>query len=106
MRAAASSIHVEPIDRIFAALGHPIRRRIMALLASAGERSITDLAAPFDVSLMTISKHVKVLREAGVLDVERAGRTRWCRVNFATLRYARDWLDHQREVSERILGEG
>ena len=95
----------EPIDRIFDALGHPIRRKIVAHLASSGQASITDLAAPFDVSLMAISKHVKVLREAAVLTVEREGRTRWCSVNFEALRFAREWLDHNERVS-RELGSG
>ncbi|MGH7469187.1 MAG: ArsR/SmtB family transcription factor [Longimicrobiales bacterium] len=103
MRISSPRISAEPIDRIFSALGHPIRRRIVVHLATAGESTISDLAAPFAVSLMTISKHVRVLRAAGVLDVEKAGRIRWCRVNFATLRYAWDWLDHNREVAERLF---
>jgi DNA-binding transcriptional ArsR family regulator len=77
----------------------------VAHLASSGQASITDLAAPFDVSLMAISKHVKVLREAAVLTVEHDGRTRWCSVNFEALRFAREWLDHNERVS-RELGSG
>ena len=92
----------EPIDRVLAALGHPIRRRIVMRLATGGEASITDLAAPFDVSLMAISKHVKVLRAAGVVEVQREGRTHWCRANYQTLQYARDWLDHHGLAAARM----
>lgn len=94
----------EPIDQIMAALGHPIRRRIVMRLASGGEASIGDLAVPFEVTLMAISKHVKVLREAGVVDVDKEGRTHWCRVNFQALQDARDWLDHHGMVGAQLRG--
>ena len=74
----------------------------MAHLASAGESSITDLAAPFDVTLMAISKHVRVLVEAGIVEIEREGRVHWCRVREEALRSARDWLDHHGLVAERF----
>jgi DNA-binding transcriptional ArsR family regulator len=82
----------EAIDRVFAALGHPIRRQIVAQLAATGDTCITDLAAPFQVSLMAVSKHVRILSEAGLVVVEREGRMHWCRANPDTLRLARDWL--------------
>jgi len=94
MGLASPRKQAEPIDRILAALAHPIRRRIVMRLASGGEASITDLAAPFGVSLMAISKHLKVLRASGVVIVEREGRTHWCRLNHQALKNARDWLDH------------
>lgn len=87
---------------IFDALGHPIRRKIVEHLATSGASSITDLAAPFDVSIMAISKHVKVLREAMVVTVERDGRTSWCSVNFEALRFARQWLDFNERVSRQL----
>ena len=89
----------EPIDRIFSAIGHPIRRKIVAFLAASGASSITDLAAPFDVSLMAISKHVRVLTEAGVIQVEKEGRTHWCTLNPEIMRQAGDWLDYQQSVA-------
>ena len=89
----------EPIDLLFSALGHPIRRKIVAHLAGYGATSISDLAEPFDVSLMAISKHVKVLSESGVIVIEKEGRTHWCTLNFEVLRQARDWLDYQYTVA-------
>ena len=74
----------------------------MEHLAASGASSITDLAAPFDVSIMAISKHVRVLREAMVITVERDGRTHWCTVNFEVLRFAREWLDHHERVSREV----
>ena len=82
----------EPIDQIFAALGHPIRRQIVAQLAATGDTCITDLAAPFDVSMMAISKHVRILSEAGLLVVEKEGRMHWCRANPEALRLAKEWI--------------
>src|SRR5688500_14305804 len=90
----------EPIDRIFSALGHPIRRRIVAHLAASGDTSISDLAAPFDVTLMAVSKHVKVLTKAGLVSVQREGRIHWCRVVPEALKLARDWVDHYRVGGE------
>jgi DNA-binding transcriptional ArsR family regulator len=74
----------------------------VAHLASTGQASITDVAAPFDVSLMAISKHVKVLREAMVVTVEREGRTNWCSVNFEALRFAREWLEFNERLSREL----
>jgi DNA-binding transcriptional ArsR family regulator len=82
----------ERIDQIFAALGHPIRRQIVAQLAATGDTCITDLAAPFDVSMMAISKHVRILSEAGLLVVEKEGRMHWCRANPDALGLAKEWL--------------
>ena len=96
------SVDHEPIDLIFDALGHPIRRKIVTHLATTGASSITDLAAPFDVSMMAISKHVKVLRDALVLTVQRDGRTSWCSVNFEALRFAREWLDYNERMARQL----
>ena len=93
------SADAEPIDQLFAALGHPTRRKIVAHLAGYGPTSISELAEPFDVSLMAISKHVKVLSESGVINVEKEGRVHWCSLNFETLKQARDWLDYQYTVA-------
>jgi DNA-binding transcriptional ArsR family regulator len=96
------AIESEPIDRIFSALGHPIRRKIVAQLANSGDSSVTDLAAPFAVTLMAISKHIKVLSEAGVVTVQREGRVHWCRVNPGALRLASEWIAYQEEASVQV----
>jgi DNA-binding transcriptional ArsR family regulator len=95
----------EPIDLIFAALGHPIRRKIVAHLANSGDASVGDLAAPFEVTLMAVSKHIRVLTEAGVVTMQKEGRVHWCRVNQDALRQAVEWLEYQRAASSEVLSD-
>jgi DNA-binding transcriptional ArsR family regulator len=84
------------LDDVFAALADPTRRAIVAHLAS-GEASVSELAKPFDVSLAAVSKHVHVLRQAGLLSQRQEGRQRLCRLVAAPLRDADDWLaDYRR----------
>ena len=87
------------LDATFSALGHTARRAIIARL-STGEQGLSDLAQPFDMSLAAVSKHVRVLADAGLIVVEKRGRTRHCRLNATTMREAADWLNHYREFWE------
>lgn len=75
------------LARMFKALGDPVRLRLLSLVASAanGEACVCDLAAPFALSQPTISHHLKVLREAGLLNCERRGTWVWYRVVPARL---------------------
>ncbi|MBO6717846.1 MAG: helix-turn-helix transcriptional regulator [Rhizobiaceae bacterium] len=83
------------LDSTFAALSHETRRAILGKLAS-GETPLSDLAKPFNMSLTAVSKHVRVLSDAGLLTVERRGRTRHCRLNAQPMKQAADWLtDYQ-----------
>ncbi len=70
------------LARTFKALGDPVRLRLLSLVASAagGEACVCDLTAPFDLSQPTISHHLKVLREAGLLACERRGSWVWYRL--------------------------
>lgn len=70
------------LARMFKALGDPVRLRLLSLVASSvgGEACVCDLAAPFALSQPTISHHLRVLREAGLLDCERRGTWVWYRV--------------------------
>jgi len=62
------------LARVFKAVGDPVRLRLLSLIASrGGETCVCDLTAPFDVTAPTISHHLKVLREAGLIDCERRG---------------------------------
>jgi DNA-binding transcriptional ArsR family regulator len=79
----------------FAALADPTRRAILARLAT-GERSVTELAAPFDMSLPAISKHLKVLERAGLVERSREAQFRPCKLRPRPLRDASRWLDHYR----------
>ena len=79
------------LNATFAALADPTRRAILTRLA-IGESTVTELSEPFDVSLPAISKHVRVLEEAGLLVREREGRVHRCRLGTAPLRSAADWI--------------
>ena len=88
-----------PRDRlsiIFAALADPTRRAILARLAS-GETSVTDLAAPFEMSLPAVSKHLKVLENAGLIARGRDAQWRPCRIDAAPLKEVADWADRYRQ---------
>lgn len=92
------------LDAVFAALSDPTRRAIVAHLA-AGEATVGELAGPFDVSLAAISKHVHVLRDAGLLTQHREGRRRRCQLTAAPMREADDWLtDYRRFWDLRLDG--
>jgi DNA-binding transcriptional ArsR family regulator len=79
------------LDRTFAALADPTRREILARLR-AGEATVTELAEPFSVSLPAISKHLKVLERAGLVERGRAAQRRPCRLRPAPLAEALGWL--------------
>ncbi len=82
-------------DHIFSALADPTRRAILARLAS-GEASVSELAAPFAVSLPAISRHLKVLERAALIARERDGQFWRCRLAPESLREAAGWLDRYR----------
>lgn len=91
-----------PADHLsvtFAALADPTRRAILARL-SKGEASVTELAAPFDMSLPAISKHLKVLETAGLITRGRDAQWRPCRIEAARLKEVSDWLGHYRRFWE------
>lgn len=79
------------LDATFAALADPTRRAILARLAD-GEATVTELAAPFDMSQPAISKHLKVLEEAGLVEAGRDGTRRPRRLMARPLQEATDWL--------------
>ncbi len=88
------------LDRTFAALADPTRRAILARLA-AGESSVTELAAPFEISLPAISKHLKVLERAGLIARGREAQWRPCRLEAGPLKDAADFLEHYRRFWEQ-----
>ena len=86
---------MQNLDTTFAALSDGTRRAILARLVQ-GEARLSDLAAPFDMSQTAVSKHVRVLRDAGLVEVEKRGRARHCRLNAIVMKEASDWLaDYQ-----------
>jgi DNA-binding transcriptional ArsR family regulator len=87
------------LDTTFAALADPTRRAILARLA-LGETSVTELARPFEMSMPAISKHLKVLEKAGLIDRGRDAQTRPARLNPAALKTAAAWIDEYRRFWE------
>jgi DNA-binding transcriptional ArsR family regulator len=87
------------LDLTFAALSDPTRRAILGMLAS-GERSVTDLAEPFRMSLPAVSKHLKVLQRAGLVSQGREAQWRPCRLEAAPLKDAAAWIEHYRRYWE------
>jgi DNA-binding transcriptional ArsR family regulator len=75
------------LDQVFRALAHPVRREILGRLA-AEERTISDLAAPFDMTREAVSQHVRVLERAKLLRRTRQGRVHRCRLDRTPLRDA------------------
>jgi len=84
------------LDRTFAALADPTRRAILSRLAR-GEASVTDLASPFKMSLPAVSKHLKVLQQAGLIARIRKAQWRPCRLQAEPLREVGDWVEHYRK---------
>lgn len=89
----------ERLSETFAALAHPARRAMLARLAT-GEATVNELAEPFDMSLPAVSKHIRVLEQAGLVTQVRRAQYRPCTINPAPLRAVADWADHYRPIWE------
>ena len=81
------------LDRTFAALSDPTRRALLARLGEQGSVSVSELAAPFPVSLPAIMKHLDVLTDAGLIVREKTGRTVSCRLTAQPMEHAVNWLN-------------
>ena len=91
-----------PADRLsetFAALADPTRRAILARLA-LGETSVTELAEPFEMSMPAVSKHLKVLERAGLIERGHEAQWRPCRLAPAPLKDVNDWVEQYRRFWE------
>ena len=89
----SSPAQAAALDGLFAALSDRTRRAMLGALA-AGERSVGELAAPFDMSLAAVSKHIKVLEAAGLVKREVQGRTHRVRLDAHPLHAGAEWLRH------------
>jgi DNA-binding transcriptional ArsR family regulator len=92
----------DALSTTFAALADSTRRQILARLAQ-GEATVTELAAPFDLSLPAISKHLKVLQRAGLIEQGRHAQWRPCRLKAERLRDVSDWVGQYRRHWEESL---
>ncbi len=81
------------IDRTFSALGDPTRRAIVQRLAM-GEATVTEIAQPFPMSLPAMSKHIRILEDAGLLVRLKEGRIHRCQLNVEPLREANQWIEY------------
>lgn len=90
------------LDRTLTALADPARRAILKRL-SRGETRVTDIAKPFDISLNSVSKHIRVLERAKLVTRRRAGREHWLSFNRQPLDEAAAWIEAQRAFwNERL----
>ena len=87
------------LDETFAALANPTRRAILARLAQ-GDASVNELAAPFDMKLPAISKHIKVLERAGLIERSRHAQYRPCSLNPTPLAEVSSWTETYRPIWE------
>lgn len=91
------SLPPDRLSLVLAALADPTRRAILGRLAR-GEATVTDLAAPFRMSLPGVSKHLKVLEQAGLISRGRTAQWRPCRLEATPLRLVDDWLEAFRDL--------
>jgi len=89
----------ERLDATFAALADPTRRAILARLAF-GEATVSELAEPFEISLPAVSKHLKVLRQAGLIERGRQAQWRPCRLAPGPLKEVAEWVNGYRRFWE------
>ena len=91
---------VDPLSVTLSALADPTRRAILARLA-LGETTVKELAAPFDISLPAVSKHLKVLERAGLIARGQEAQWRPCRLEAGPMKDVAEWVEHYR----RFWGE-
>jgi DNA-binding transcriptional ArsR family regulator len=93
---------MDDLSTVLGAISHPSRRAILHRLAD-GPARVTDIAAPFDMSLNAISKHLKVLEGAGLIDRERQGRDHVIKFRGHPLRLVSQWVhEYERFWTERL----
>ena len=97
MTTAIAPAEDQRLDETFAALANSTRRAILARLAQ-GEASVNDLAAPFELTLPAISKHIKVLEHAGLITRTRRAQFRPCTINPEPLAQVADWAEQYRHI--------
>ena len=89
----------DPMSSTFSALADPTRRAILARLA-LGESSVSELAAPFEMSMPAVSRHLKVLEKAGLITRGREAQWRPCKLKAEPLKQAADYLEEYRRFWE------
>lgn len=90
----------DQLSRVFAALADPTRRDIVARLAD-GDATVSELAEPYDVSLQAVSKHVRVLSEAGLVHQRREAQRRPCHLDAEVFDLLTRWIERYRQQAQR-----
>lgn len=85
------------LDAIFAALADETRRSILAMLLE-DDMAVTDVAEPFEMSLAAVSKHLGILTKAGLIEQEKRGRVKWCKLRPEAMREAVTWIEGFGEI--------
>ncbi|WP_295809019.1 metalloregulator ArsR/SmtB family transcription factor [uncultured Nitratireductor sp.] len=94
--------HSAPLDLAFHALSDPTRRAVISRLVE-GELPVSALAEPFDMALPSFSQHLRVLEDCGLIESEKRGRSRWCRLVPTRFEEAADWMEtERRRWTERL----
>ena len=89
----------DELSKIFAALADPTRRDMVARLA-VGDATVSDLAEPYDVSLQAVSKHLKVLTEAGLVTQRREAQRRPCHLEAEVFDLMTKWIERYRQQAQ------
>jgi DNA-binding transcriptional ArsR family regulator len=92
----------DALDRVFHALADPSRRAMVDRL-TRGPATVSDLAAPFSMTLAAVVQHLKVLEDSGLVETQKVGRVRTCRLVVKRLDTVQDWIDERRRTWERRL---
>lgn len=90
---------MDTLDAVFGALSDPTRRSILERLTE-GEATVSELGKPHDMSIQAVSKHLRKLEAAGLIQRRREGREVYCRIETAPMRRAASWIDEQRQFWE------
>lgn len=94
----------EALDRVFFALSDPVRRQILRRL-DEGPALVSELAAPFEMSLQAVSRHIQVLVRSGLVAQERTGRIARCNLDAAPLYDAAVWINHYTKYWQQSFDE-
>ena len=89
----------DTLDATFAALAHPTRRAILARLVD-GDATVNDLAEPFEMSLPAVSRHIRVLEEAGLITRSKTAQFRPCKLNPSAVQAVATWAEQYRPIWE------
>src|SRR6476619_293280 len=102
MTEEAQPVAADQLSRVFSALSDPTRRDLVARLA-VGDATVNELAAPYDVTLQAVSKHLKVIEDAGLVSRSRDAQRRPCHLEAEVFDLMTKWIErYRREAEERF----